>query len=45
MLSKSSIVAGCLFASCLFFAVESFAAAPLDSVTTGYSSLGRDING
>jgi ABC-type nitrate/sulfonate/bicarbonate transport system substrate-binding protein len=39
MLSKSSIVAGCLFASCLFLAVTSFAASRLDSVTIGYSSF------
>jgi hypothetical protein len=39
MVSKSSIVAGCLVALCLLLAVRSFGASQLDSVTIGYSSF------
>jgi ABC-type nitrate/sulfonate/bicarbonate transport system substrate-binding protein len=39
MLGKNPVRAGCLFVACMFFSVEGFAAAHLDSVTIGYSSF------
>lgn len=39
MFGKNSSLTGCLIALCLFFAVKSFAASQLDSVTIGYSSF------